>query len=293
MGTHLLKLLLLFSWDRNVPNSGILQYEGVKEQVSTIDVVIVGAGGKMGKEIIRGLVQYDDIKITGAADITDIGKDIGEITGGKPLGVTISASIGDLLDQLQARPVVIDFTHRDAARKNIPVVLQKGAYAVVGTTGLSADDLAGFEDLARRHRTGIMVAPNFSLGAVLMMKTAKEIARYLQQAEIIEYHNEKKVDAPSGTAIATARGMKESIEPSGNVTENGARGALYDGVRIHSVRLKSLVAHQEVLFAGHGELLTIRHDSFSRESFIPGIVLAVRKVRSWEGLKVGLDTIME
>ena len=250
----------------------------------------------MGKEIIKGLSQYEDITIVGAVDVIGIGQDIGEMTGGKPAGIKVSPDLGQLLDELNGRPVVIDFTQRDAARKNIPVALSKRAYAVVGTTGLNNDDLAGFEKLALQHKTGIMVAPNFSLGAVLMMKTAKEIARYLNQAEIIEYHNDKKVDAPSGTAIATARGMKESIAsagPAAGSPGNGARGADYDGIRIHSVRLKSLVAHQEVLFAGHGEMLTIRHDSFSRESFIPGIVLAVRKVHSWEGLKFGLDTIME
>lgn len=262
----------------------------------TIDVVVVGAGGKMGKEIIKGLSEYEDINIAGAVDISDIGSDIGELTGGKPLGIKISPDLGELLDKLGIRPVVIDFTQKEAARKNIPVALAKRAYAVVGTTGLSNDDLDEFEKLALQYQTGIMVAPNFSLGAVLMMKTAKEIARYLNQAEIIEYHNEKKLDAPSGTAIATARGMKDSItaaSPVGGLGENGARGADYDGVRIHSVRLKSLVAHQEVLFAGHGEMLTIRHDSFSRESFIPGIALAVRKVNSWIGLKTGLYTIME
>lgn len=259
-------------------------------------MVIIGAAGRMGKEIIKGLRQYEDIKIVGAVDVNDIGKDIGDLTAGKQMGIAVSPDLAELLDKLQERPVVVDFTHKEAVKKNIPVALEKRAYAVVGTTGLSHDDLDRFDKLARENKTGIIVAPNFSFGAVLMMKVAREISRYLNQAEIIEYHNEKKLDSPSGTAIATARGMKANIISDGctdGVKDNGARGADYDGIRIHSVRLKSLVAHQEVFFAGCGEMLTIRHDSFSRESFIPGIALAVRKVHSWEGLKTGLETIME
>jgi len=261
-----------------------------------INTVIVGACGKMGKEVIRGFSQCNDIKIVGAVDVSGIGCDIGDLIQARPVGIQVSGDLGELLDRLERPVVVVDFTNKDAARKNVPIALNKGASVVLGTTGLSQADLEAFDGLARKSGVGMLIAPNFSFGAVLMMKMAREISRYLNQAEIIEYHNEKKLDSPSGTAIATARGMKENIVANGSVNgvkEDGSRGADYNGIRIHSVRLKSLVAHQEVLFSGCGELLTIRHDSFSRESFIPGILMAVRKVYGWQGLKIGLESIMD
>lgn len=261
-----------------------------------IRVVVTGACGKMGKEVIAGVRRCPDMELVGAVDICNQGIDIGVLYGGMPLGVPVTENLDKLLASLAKPVVLIDFTFKEAARKNIPVALKNGVHVVMGTTGLSQEELAEFGQLAEENNVGLFVAPNFSLGAVLMMKAAREIARYLDQVEIIEYHNEKKVDNPSGTAIATARGIKENTTATGcidGVKENGARGADYEGIRIHSVRLKSLVAHQEVLFSGCGELLTIRHDSFARESFIPGILMAVRKVSQWSGMKYGLETIME
>lgn len=262
------------------------------------NVVVTGACGKVGREMVKGVKNCDDMTIVGAVDVTGIGQDIGEIIGGKPIGVLVSDSLETLLAKLDKskNTVLVDFTFKEAARKNIPIALKNGVNVVMGTTGFTQDELSTFEKLANENGVGILVAPNFSLGAVLMMKVAREISRYLNQAEIIEYHNDKKLDSPSGTAIATARGIKDNTIACGyvdGVKENGARGAEYDGIRIHSVRLKSLVAHQEVLFSGCGELLTIRHDSFSRESFVPGVMMAIRKVSGWIGLKYGLETIME
>lgn len=257
-----------------------------------IRVVISGACGKMGKAIIKGIMKAEGFKIVGAVDICDIGRDLGDLVGSRPIGIKVTGSLQELLPGLEKPLVVIDFTHRDAARVNIPQALNHGASVVMGTTGLSQDDIRTFARLAEENGVGIMIAPNFSLGAVLMMKAAREISRYLNQAEIIEYHNDMKVDSPSGTAISTALGMKDNISKS-NRDEKPARGADYGGIRIHSVRLNSLIAHQEVLFSGYGELLTIRHDSFSRESFLPGIIMAARMVGSWQGLKYGLDSIME
>ncbi|MDD2432784.1 MAG: 4-hydroxy-tetrahydrodipicolinate reductase, partial [Clostridia bacterium] len=193
--------------------------------------------------------------------------------------------------------IVIDFTHKKAAQKNIPFILKKSIAVVAGTTGFNEEDLVEFDRLAKQNNTAMFLAPNFSLAAVLMMKFAQEASQYYQQGEIIEYHNDKKIDSPSGTAIATARKMTHNFcgEEIGeqNLSESSCRGGDFGGVKIHSVRLKSMVAHQEVLFAGTGELLTIRHDSFSRESFLPGILMAVRKVQSWQGLKVGLEEILD
>ena len=261
-------------------------------------MVITGACGKVGREMIKGISNCEDMTVVGAVDVIDIGKDIGEIMGGKATGVLVSSSLESLLAGLDKKKnlVLVDFTFKAAAEVNIPKALENGLNVVMGTTGFSLEELAGFEKLAEKNGVGMLFAPNFSLGAVLMMKTAREISRYYNQAEIIEYHNDKKLDSPSGTAIATARGIKENAsncQYSKDSDESKARGAEYDGVRIHSVRLKSLVAHQEVIFSGCGELLTIRHDSFSRESFVPGVLMAVRKVSQWKGLKFGLETIMD
>ncbi len=274
----------------------LTQYGGIKMQ--KFNIVVTGACGKVGKEMVKGILDTKDMKIAGAVDVSNIGLDIGEIVGCKSLGVTITNDLPALIKDLSAKAqtIVVDFTFKDAARINVPLALKNGAHVVMGTTGLTSDELTSFADLAEKNNLGIFVAPNFSLGAVLMMKAARDISRYMKQAEIIEYHNDKKVDSPSGTAIATAHGMKENASSCGcigNEKENSARGAEYDGIRIHSVRLKSLVAHQEVLFSGCGELLTIRHDSFSRESFVPGVLMAIRKVTSWKGIRIGLETIMD
>lgn len=262
------------------------------------NVIVTGACGKVGKEMVKGIKSCDDMNIVGAVDVAGIGQDIGEVIGGKPIGVFVSDSLDQVLKSLpiDKNTIVVDFTFKEAAKKNVPIALNNGANVVMGTTGFNQEELSTFGKLADENRVGLLVAPNFSLGAVLMMKVSREISRYLNQAEIIEYHNDKKVDSPSGTAIATARGIKDNTVACGcvdGVKENGARGAEYDGIRIHSVRLKSLVAHQEVLFSGCGELLTIRHDSFSRESFVPGVLMAIRRVSQWTGLKFGLETIME
>jgi 4-hydroxy-tetrahydrodipicolinate reductase len=169
----------------------------------------------------------------------------------------------------------VDFTHADAARINVERCLRAGVACVVGTTGLGPADLASFDELARERATACFAAPNFALGAVLMMRFAAEAGRHLPRAEIVEFHHETKLDAPSGTAQATAR-------------------ALPGEVPIHSVRLPGLVAHQEVLFGGEGQLLTIRHDSLSREAFAPGVLLALERLRGLPpGVTVGLDSLLD
>jgi 4-hydroxy-tetrahydrodipicolinate reductase len=170
--------------------------------------------------------------------------------------------------------IAIDFTRPDAVRANVERCLEAGVPCIVGTTGLGPADLAAFDALARRRRVPCFVAPNFAIGAVLMMRFAAEAARYLPRAEIIELHDEAKIDAPSGTARATAQ-------------------ALPGDVPIHSVRLPGLVAHQEVLFGGEGQLLTIRHDTHSRAAFVPGVMLALEKIHSLpEGVTVGLEALL-
>ena len=263
--------------------------------MTVLNAVVIGACGKMGREVLKGLLASGDINIAGAVDVTRIGTDIGELIGVSTTGIKVTDNLALLLGSITKPCVVIDFTLKAAAVKNIPIALENGASVVVGTTGFSEQETAQFDVLARQNQVGILIAPNFSLGAVLMMKCAKDISRYLKQVEIIEYHNDKKVDSPSGTAIATTMAMKDnlSLQSWEGRNDNNCRGGDFNGVRVHSVRLKSMVAHQEVLFAGEGELLTIRHDSFSRESFIPGILMAVRKIGAWHGLKFGLDLILD
>ncbi len=261
-----------------------------------LGVVVIGATGKMGREVVNAVNEADDVYVAGAIDISNQGADIGEMIGSKPLGVFISDDLGTVLDNAKKPCVVVDFTRKDAVLKNIPVALMKGVSAVIGTTGFTDEEISEFDKLGKENNAGIMLAPNFSLGAVLMMKYAKELSRFYDQAEIIEYHNDKKIDSPSGTAKTTADGMTKDdnsiITGVGSSDNHPCRGGDFNGVRVHSVRLKSMIAHQEVLFAGHGELLTIRHDSFSRQSFMPGVLMAVRKVREWNGLKYGLDSII-
>ncbi len=207
---------------------------------------------------------------------------------------------GDPLDLLtrNGAEVAVDFTVPDAVRNNVMWCLKNEVHVVVGTSGLSLNDLGDIERVAGSSAARVLVAPNFALGAVLMMVFAERAARYFGRAEIVERHHDRKVDAPSGTALRTATlmaaergGMAASIEGTEALT--GARGGDAGGVRIHSLRLPGSVAHQEVLFGGDGETLTIRHDSLDRSSFMPGVLLGLKKVGSLEGLTVGLERLLD
>ena len=211
-------------------------------------VLLYGADGKVGAALVPKLVEAGH-------EVTPVGS-------------------GDQAKR-DGHDVAIDFTRPDAVRRNVEGCLQAGIPCLVGTTGLGPADLASFDELARRREIACFVAPNFAVGAVLMMRFAAQAARYLPRAEIIELHDETKVDAPSGTAKATAEGMPGDVA-------------------IHSVRLPGLVAHQEVLFGGDGQLLTIRHDTLSREAFAPGVLLALERLGSLPpGLTVGLENLLE
>jgi 4-hydroxy-tetrahydrodipicolinate reductase len=190
--------------------------------------------------------------------------------------------------------VVVDFSTADAARHSLPALAAAGIHAVVGTTGLDDADLEMLRGVFTS--SNCVVAPNFAIGAVLMMRFAEQAARYLPDAEIVELHHGDKPDAPSGTSITTARRIAAArgggAEGSGDERVAGARGADVDGVRVHSVRLRGLVAHQEVILGGTGQTLTIRHDSTSHTSFMPGVLMAVKAVGSRPGLTVGLESLL-
>ena len=256
-----------------------------------IRVLVSGAAGRMGREVVRAVLAEDDLELVAAVDTMHAGEALGEHTD-----LTVD---GDLAAAIAtSRPdVVVDFTHPSAVEANIRTTLTAGVDCVVGTTGLSEAALTALASEIPED-TCLFVAPNFAIGAVLMMRFATEAARFMPHVEVIELHHDRKADAPSGTALRTASLIAEaraSVPPSpGRETEvaEGARGALVDDVTIHSVRLPGLVAHQEVLFGGQGQTLSIRHDSIDRTSFMPGVVLAVRTVGARSGLVVGLEHLM-
>lgn len=217
-----------------------------------IKVLVNGANGKMGQETVKAIQKESDLELVGQAD----------------LGSNLSGMIKDA----QA-DVVVDFTQPQVVMNNIRTILNSGVHAVVGTTGISDADLAEIKILCEKNKVNCLVAPNFAIGAVLMMQFAKEAVKHLPHAEIVEYHHESKIDKPSGTAIKTAKLMGKDVP-------------------IHSVRLPGLVAHQEVIFGGLGQTLTIRHDSLSRESFMPGVILAVRQIKKLQGLVSGLENLL-
>jgi 4-hydroxy-tetrahydrodipicolinate reductase len=239
-----------------------------------INVGVIGAQGRMGSEVCRAVEAADDMTLVAAVDV------------------------GDDRAPLREADVVVDFTSPDGVMDNLRWCIDADLHCVVGTTGFDDARLREVESLLADHPSvGVIVAPNFGIAAVLMMRFAREAAPYFESVEIVELHHPNKVDAPSGTArrtaelIAEARAGKVSPDATTQALD-GARGADVDGVRVHAVRLAGLVAHQEVLLGGHGEALTIRHDSLSRESFMPGVLLAVRAVVDSRGLAVGIEHLL-
>lgn len=263
-----------------------------------IKVAVSGAAGRMGREVLRTVWRAEDIDLVGAVDPYAEGIDVGNLIEAGNIGIKVSPGLEVMLED--TRPdVLIDFTKPDSVFNNACIALKRGVRPVVGTTGMNQGQLDDLKELAFRSRTGCVVAPNFAIGALLMMKFAAEASRYFPHVEIIELHHDKKVDAPSGTAIKTAelinrdRGDFRFTPVAEEEKIACARGARYDnGIRIHSVRLPGMVAHQEVIFGGLGQTLTIRHDSISRESFMPGVLLAVRRVVELSELVYGLENLI-
>jgi 4-hydroxy-tetrahydrodipicolinate reductase len=244
-----------------------------------IPVGVLGARGRMGQQVCAAVQAATDLELVASIDLGD------------PLSAASEAG---------AR-VLVDFTHPDSVMDNLRFAVEHGICAVVGTTGFTDEKLATVARwLADRPGVGVLVAPNFGIGAVLAMKFAQLAAPYFESVEVVELHHPRKVDAPSGTATSTARLIaaaraRAGMSPAPDATTAevpGARGADIDGVRVHSVRASGLVAHQEVLFGTEGETLTIRHDSLDRSSFMPGVLLAIREVGNRPGLTVGLDALL-
>ena len=246
---------------------------------ANIRVGVLGARGRMGAEVVKAVNNSTDLELVAELDL------------------------GDSLDQLitSGAQVVVDFTTPDSVMKNLEFLIQNNIHAVVGTTGFDSariDSLS--KELSKHPKVGVLIAPNFAIGAVLMMEFAEKAARYFESAEIVEMHHPAKVDAPSGTAARTAELMTQARKDSkkGAMPDatkqslEGARGSKVGDIPIHSIRAQGLVAHQEVLLGGVGETLTIRHDSLDRAGFMPGVLLGVRSVINHPGLTHGLDKFM-
>jgi 4-hydroxy-tetrahydrodipicolinate reductase len=243
----------------------------------TIKVGVLGAKGRMGSTVCEAVMNDEDLELVARVDEDD--------------------SLDFLLEV--GTEVAVDFTTPSVVKDNIRFCLEHDIHAVVGTTGLTSDDLAEIEAWAKESEANCFVAPNFAIGAVLMMQFAAKATPYFDSAEIIERHHERKLDAPSGTALRTAELMNAArdddwVEPSDETeTLQGSRGGRSDGIHIHSIRAPGYVAHQEVVFGAPGETLTIRHDSVDRVSFMPGVLLAVRAVADRRGLTVGLEHLLD
>lgn len=242
-----------------------------------MNVAVFGANGRMGAEVCRAVGRADDLELLAGIDF------------------------GDPKEDAAAATVVVDFTHPDAVMDNLRWCIERGIHVVVGTTGFTAERLDQVREwLAAKPEVGVVIAANFSVGALLMMELARRAAPYFDSVEIVELHHPNKADAPSGTATTTAQKIAAAREQAGagpipDATETevpGARGADIDGIRVHAVRLKGLVAHQEVLFGTEGETLRVRHDSFDRTSFMPGVLAAVRAVPERPGLTMGIEAIL-
>ncbi len=241
-------------------------------------VAVLGAKGKVGATMVDAVVHAADLELSAQVD------------AGDPLSLLTDGGT----------EVVIDFTHPGVVMDNLKFLIDNGIHAVVGTTGFTDERIAQVREwLAAKPDVAVLIAPNFAIGAVLSMHFAKQAARHFESVEVIELHHPHKADAPSGTATRTAELIAEArkgLPPSPDATSTGlegARGADVDGVRVHSVRLAGLVAHQEVLFGTQGETLTIRHDSLDRTSFVPGVLLGVRKVAQRPGLTIGIEPLLD
>lgn len=260
-----------------------------------IQVLVSGALGRMGTEICKAVDGADDLRLVAGVDPA-AGDDTTVGTDNAPVFTTLKEAI-----EVTRPDVVIDFTRPDVAEANLRCALGLGVNCVLGTTGLSEEQLQEIFDESATGSAALFHAPNFTTGAVLMMLFAQQAAKYFPDIEVIEFHHDGKKDAPSGTAIRTARLIAEARDDAsdapGKETElfgfEGARGSLVDGVPVHAVRTAGYVAHQEVIFGSMGQTLTIRHDSIDRASYMPGILMATRAVVDMQGVTVGLEKLMD
>ncbi len=254
-----------------------------------IRVGVIGGLGRMGQETIKAVAKENDMKVEAVIDVFKCGEEV--VIGEKKYKI-----ISSMEEAKESVDVYIDFTGPASVKKNGYKAIELGKDIIIGATGVLENDIKELREAVEKSNSKIMIIPNFAIGAVLMMEFAQKAAKYFNEAEIIEYHHPGKLDAPSGTAIKTAELIKSvkaaRPEMKGTKLLEGARGALISDINIHSVRLNGYVASQEVIFGGLGQILTIRHDSINRESFMPGVILAVRNIKDVRGLMYGLENIL-
>ncbi len=263
-----------------------------------IEVCLIGAGGRMGLEIVRALSADGETHLQSALGRSHAGQDAGELAGISANGIVLSTDLGATL-ATNLPDVALDVSLPTAVMKNARECIAAGVPLVIGATGLSEGDLSVLDALAREAQVPVLIAPNFAIGAILMMRFAAEAAKYFDNAEILEFHHPKKLDAPSGTAFKTALLMREArgedFERVGGDDANapGARGGQIGGIALHSIRQPGFLAHQEVILGMAGQTLHIRHDAISRECYMPGVLLAIKKVRNLSaGVHFGLEHVM-
>lgn len=265
---------------------------------NNIRVAVAGAGGRMGREVVKMVLNEADFELAVAVSPSSAGKDAGELVGLPACGIVVAADLAEALLAAQA-DVLVDFTTPQLAVRHTLTAIEHGVRPVMGTTGFSPEDITKLDELCRERGIGGLIAPNFSIGAILMMKFAQEAAKYFPHLEIIEYHGDQKLDAPSGTAMKTAELIAQTRQemmqgsPNEHETLEGARGGQYQGFRIHSVRLPGVFAQQEVIFGAFGQSLKIRHDSYDRAGYMAGVGTAVRKVMHTTGLIYGFEHMMD
>ncbi|MGG0187967.1 4-hydroxy-tetrahydrodipicolinate reductase [Bacillus rhizoplanae] len=266
--------------------------------MNEIKVIIAGPRGRMGQEAVLLMERTPHFNLVAAIDYKHGGKKISEIAGLPNIDAPIYADLHTCLDEVEA-DVLLDLTTPEIGKKHVTLAVERGIRSVIGTTGFTEEELQKLIETTKEKQVGTIIAPNFAVGAVLMMKFSQMAAKYFQDVEIIELHHDQKLDAPSGTAVKTVDLICQNREPKQqghpNETEQleGARGANVDGIHIHSVRLPGLIAHQEVLFGGDGQMLTIRHDSFNRASFMSGVKLSIETVMQLDHLVYGLENIID
>lgn len=262
-----------------------------------IRVAVLGAAGKMGREVLLAVSKAHDMELVGAVDRDHSGQTARDLLGAPCPKVEICPKVGLTLDACKP-DVVVDFTHMSSAPDHAISCLQRKIPIIIGTSGLNPSDYAGIREACREHATPAAVVPNFAVGAVLMTRFAEIAAKWFRDVEIIERHHHQKVDAPSGTAMHTAERIADArperpLHHEHSIEKvKGARGGIYKDIEIHSVRLPGYVASQEVVFGSEGQLLTLRHDSIDRQCFMPGVLLAIRRIREFDKLVIGLDKMM-
>lgn len=261
----------------------------------SIRVGVIGAAGRMGATVCAAVHADPDLTLIGAVDASGVGAAVDELAGISGSGLTVGESVSELI--ADGVEVVVDFTIADAARANLVALADAGVHAVVGTTGFDDGDIAAFA--AAFTKSNCLIAANFAISAVLMMRFAELAAPLFETAEIIELHHDEKIDAPSGTAVSTVERMAAASadwapDPTEHEVYPGARGGVGPaGIRVHSVRMRGMVAHQEVILGALGQSLTIRQDSYDRTSFMPGVLLACKRIGEHPGLTIGLDAVLD